>query len=211
MTRYSRKDQEKRAATRFGNALLWVFLIGVLLATCGGQMEGAASTLPGTPLTWEKVSIEQTTREVNRVQVDLVIVPTEDQTDATPDDLMATAMQAALKYHAQTGADIVSVRMICQKAANASGELYLAVAVYIPDSKGYTGNQSIGPWDRRMTAQRGYTALEKDYLRLWAELRDQFQNNGTTDDVALDAEVSRCLMVEPGSVIPQANFVQNYE
>ena len=201
----------RRISVRIGRVMLWLFAAGMVMAISSTSRDGLAASLPGTPLAWEKVSMHQSSKVADRVQVDIVIVPTADQTDATKDDLIATVMQAAMEYHKLTGAAIVSARMICQRAVNTWGEGYLALAVYIPDGKGYNGEQEIGPWDMRMTAQRGYTMLEKDYLRLWAELRASYQKGETIDEEALDAEVSRCLMVKPRSVTPHFNYMENYK
>ena len=209
--KFKQPAPKKCINVRIGTVMLWLFVAGMVMATCCNLKEGLAASLPGTPLVWEKVSMHESSKATNRVQVDIVIVPTADQTDATKGDLIATVMQAAMEYHKLTGAAIVSARMICQRAANTWGEGYLALAVYIPDGKGYNGEQEIGPWDMRMTAQRGYTMLEKDYLRLWAELRASYQKGDTIDEEALDAEVSRCLMVKPRSVTPHFNYMENYK
>lgn len=78
---------------------------------------------------------------------------------------------------------------------------------YIPDGKGYNGQQDIGPWDNLRAAERGFTAQELEYLRLWADMREDFQSGGMTREKELDAAISAKMGVEPGSLNPHYNIM----
>lgn len=163
----------------------------------------------GTPLPYLVIEKKDVPRAVTqRHRLDVTIVPEGDQSAATQDDLAATVMEAAKRFQGESGVPVVTVNMLCQKAVNAWGEDQLAIAVYIPDGKGYDGKEAKGPWDMVMAAPRGFTKQELQYLRLWAEMRGSFQKGGQTDEEALDAAISKKMGVEPETLEPHLNYLQ---
>lgn len=149
--------------------------------------------------------VENTSYErVGRLRVKLTLLPAGDQAAATQADLTATVMAAAIQAAKENRAQVVTVTLICQQAANAFGEVQLGYAVYIPDGKGVDG-KSPGPvWQMLDAAPRGFTAKELEYLRLWAELRSSYQTpDGLTDDARLRAAIAKRMGIKEGSLRPQ--------
>lgn len=165
-----------------------------------------------TPLPWVEVKKEvNTTATPGRPRLYVTIAPTGDQSRAGQAELAATAMEAAVKYQEFSKAPVVVVNMICQRAANEWGENQLATASFIPDGKGYNGEQKLGPWDMVRAAPRGFTAQELEYLRLWAEMRGQYQGKGGTDEEALDTAISKKMGLKPESMELYLNYPQPVE
>lgn len=177
-------------------------------STASGTVAEApkASPMPsGTPLPYTIVNQELDKRSSGRHRLAVQLIPSGDQSRATQADLAATVMSAAQKLQAEKDVAVVNVSLLCQKASNPFGELRLAFAIYIPDGKGYSGSQDIGPWDMVMAAERGFTGQELEYLRLWADMRGSFQNDGMTDEEALDKAISAKMGVPPDSMKPFYN------
>lgn len=168
-----------------------------------------ASAAVADPLPYTVLKKEVTERAATkRNRLSVTIAPTADQSRAAQADLVDTVKAAAQKLQQESGLPVVTVNMICQRAANAYGELQLAIVSYIPDGKGYDGKQTKGPWDNLMAAERGFTAQELEYLRLWAEMRGQFQKGGETDEEALGKAIAKRMKIKPDTVQPHMNFMQ---
>lgn len=149
---------------------------------------------------------------LKRNRLDVTIVVNADQSKAEQDDLLATVMTAAMDYQKASGLPVVTVKMISQRASNPYGELQLAIATYIPDGKGYSGEQEIGPWDTLMATERGFTTQELEYMRNWADMRTQFMDaNGKVNDAALDTAISEKMGIAAGSLTPHYNFMDKHK
>ena len=147
-----------------------------------------------------------------RKRVSLTIMPAEDQSKATQADLAATAVAVATLAQKSEQAHIVNVSMVCQKAANSFGELQLAYVVYVPDGLGMTGKTPGKIWESLDAAPRGFTKQELLYLRLWAEMRGQFQTpDGDTDSGKLKSAIAKKMNIKPGSLNPFLNVREPVE
>lgn len=210
------KDEEREAKKELEKAKHEAALAEQKVITAEKKAQDAAKeanmpiTSIGIPLTWEEVRKEETTLPPeSRKKLSVTIVPTvKDQSTATQKDFWATLVQAAEKYQKQTGYPIISLKIIGQKADNQSGEGVLASATFIPDEKGYDGKEPKGPWDAPLAAKRGYTEQELKYLRLWAELLENYQKGNSTDEKALAAEIEKKMEIIPGSVDPHSNALR---
>jgi hypothetical protein len=142
----------------------------------------------------------------------VTIAPAADQSKATQAKLVATVVGAVLYLEKESNCPVISVTMICQQAANAFGELRLAQALYIPDEKGVGGtknSQQYGQVWSVSAAKRGFTDNELKFLRLWAEMRDQYQKNGMTDEDALRSAIGKRMGIAPDSINPHENITDN--
>lgn len=152
--------------------------------------EAAAPAQPaGHPLPVRLRSLKPYERQ-GRLRITAELLPTGDQQAVTQADLAATVMAACE-----------------QQAANSYGELQLAYAVYIPDGKGIDGKTPGPVWQTLDAAPRGFSPQELQYLRLWAELRGQFQTpDGLTDEPRLKAAITSRMGIEDGSLKPHLNL-----
>lgn len=160
----------------------------LVFASCAFAQIAAAGPLP-----FSVIEAEKHTRAVaKKTEAHVTIIPTADQSLATQDDLVLTVKEAAEQLRETYGTDMVVVRLICQDAVNGHGEKLLAMAVYNPKER--------PAWSSVTAARRGYTTQELKYLSLWAELREAYQKNGSTDEDALDAAIHKKMKLKPGTV-----------
>lgn len=194
---------------------LFLVIAVLSLVACGSEdsKEAAKAKITGTPLAYTEIKKEtNTTAAINHHRLYVTITPNTDQSKATQADLAATVMTAAMAYQEESGLPVVNVNMVSQQASNPYGELQLAIASYIPDGKGYNGEQEIGPWDKVMATTRGFTNQELEYLRNWADMRTLFMNvNEQVNDEALDAAISKKMGVAAESLTPHYNFLSKVE
>ena len=165
----------------------------------------APENMVGKPLAIRIVNQKESAQSNGRKRLNIMIVPAEDQSNATQADLLATAVIMAVQAQEKTEAHIVNVTMNCQQAENSFGELQLALVTYIPDGMGINGKTR----DKRWTfsaAPRGFTKPELQYLKLWAEMRDNYQTGGTTDEEKLEAAIAKKMGIKPGSLNPHLNI-----
>lgn len=178
------------------------------LSSFGEKENGQAAPDKGmllTVLKKEKVAMPKTGR--NRLQVTLSMY--EKQADATQTDLLSIATQEAVKYQKESGAPVVLLDLVCQKADNSLGEAQLAQVVYIPDGKGFDGTSALtSPWETLRVAKRGFSVPELKYLQLWAKNYRNYQSTSGVQEKELDAAISKELGVAPGSVRPFANVLE---
>lgn len=186
-------------------------VMGGIVAPSQTETEPKA-TATAKPLQYTVLEKKEEVRAaIKRNRLHVVIIPAVPQDTIPQAELADMVMQAAKALQKESGAPVVSVKMVCQKASNDFGQLMLASAVYIPDRKGYSGSQDLGPWDNLMAAPRGFTGQELEYLRLWADMRGSFQKDDRTDDAALDKAISERMGIAPGSLKPHENTVQRME
>lgn len=153
----------------------------------------------------EKVAMPGNGR--NRLQVTLCMY--EDQAGATQQDLVSIATREAMKYQKESGAPVVLLSLVSQKAENALGEMPLAHVVYIPDGKGFDGaSKATSPWETLRAAKRGFSESELKYLHLWAKNYRNYQSSSGAREKALDAAVSAELGVAPGTIKPFDNTLE---
>lgn len=158
-----------------------------------------------TVLAKEKVAMPENGR--NRLAVTLGMY--EEQAGATREDLLSIATGEAVKYQKESGAPVVLLNLVCQKADNALGEMQLAQVVYIPDGKGFDGTSaSASPWETLRVAERGFSVSELKYLQLWARKYRLYQSSSGVREKELDAAISKELGVAPGSLRPFDNVLQ---
>lgn len=171
------------------------------------SVEAAAPAQPaGHPLPVRLRSLKPYERQ-GRLRITAELLPTGDQQTVTQADLAATVMAACERLAAEKSAQVVTVKLFCQEAANSYGEPQLAYAVYIPDGKGIDGKTSGPVWQTLDAAPRGFSPQELQYLRLWAELRGQFQTpDGLTDEPRLKAAIASRMGIEDGSLKPHLNL-----
>lgn len=169
---------------------------------------GAAASEKANALTVlkkEKITMPKNGRD--RLQVTLGMF--EKQAAVTQQDLLALVTKAAVAHQKESGAPVVVVTLVCQKAENALGEAQLAQAIYIPDGKGFDGAGAAGtPWETLRVAKRGFSPSELSYLQLWAKRYQQYQSWTGVKEKELDAAISAELKVAPGSVQPFANTLE---
>lgn len=224
MPELSPEEKERRVRTNkkifkiFGGIFVCVMLAGMFISNSEKNKNDAAPPAQqgaATASATMQYSIlekkEEVRAAIKRNRLHAVIMPAVPQDALTQAELAKMAMQAAKTLQKESGLPVVSVKMICQKASNDYGQLMLATAVYIPDGKGYSGSQDLGPWDNLMAAPRGFTGQELEYLRLWADMRDSFQKDDRTDDAALDKAISERMGIAPGSLKPHYNTVGRME
>ena len=210
---------------------LWRTLLGVfiLLTVIGYFMpsdnSGDSDTsknssqltiVPEPVLSWEEVSTETHTKGNGRKQLEVTLALTPDQNvEAKQPEIAYTVMHAAMDYQKKHGIPIVSVKLLSKRPTIVGGnDGMLALAVFIPDSKGYSGKQNLGPWDNLMAAERLLTKQELEYLRLWDELRGSYMVDDmlTIDgEIALDEEISKRMGVKPDSLKPFHNVMDKFE
>lgn len=165
-----------------------------LLSACGEEK----INLPGTPLAYEEVDQQlDTNSNPSRERLNVTIVSRVGQDKASQNDLISTAMQAAIDYHKKIPAKIVTVNLLTQDTGNTYADARLAFVVYIPDQKGYNG-EATGIWDNAMACERGFTAEELTYLQLWGKLRTKYLNPATdgvdpNQEDALKAEIEHTM------------------
>jgi len=165
-----------------------------------------------TLLAYREVSRDKTVRPaIKRDRLEVIIVPVGDQSKATQADLAATAMRAAEAAQKETGLPVVTAIMLCQRIGSPFAERQLALARYIPDGKGISGSQPGSQWESVMASERGFTAQELEYLRLWGELRGSYQKDGVTDDKALSTAIHKKMGLEPDTLKPHFNVMQKVE
>jgi hypothetical protein len=152
----------------------------------------------------EKVAVAATGRDRLRVTLSMP----ENQRGMTQKELTAAIMREAVNYQKESGAPVVMVTLVCQKAENALGEAPLAQAVYIPDGKGFDGSSAVPQWETLRVAKRGFSPDELKYLQLWAKYYRQYQSPAGTQEKELDALISAELGLVPGSVRPFANTLE---
>lgn len=175
-------------------------------------IDTAPAVIKGIPLNYTVLKRDEEVRaSIKRNRLRLTIIPTQDQSAASQADLAATVVSVAIQEQKKSGIPVVIVNMLCQQAANSYGELQLAHAVYIPDGKGFDGKTAKPVWETLSAAPRGFTAQELEYLRLWAEMRGDFQKNGMTDEQALKAAISQRMGMTVESLNPHFNVLEPLE
>jgi hypothetical protein len=170
--------------------------------------DGLASPPSGGVLAWEEISRVTVPSPANgRDRLIVTIMPAEDQTGARQQELLTTATGVAVKTQKETGAPVVLVILLCQRAENAFGEPPLAQAVYIPDGKGFDGADEGAPepWESLQAAQRGFSKRELEYLAHRAAMYKEFQGHSGLREKELDEAISRLMGVNPGSLNPMNN------
>lgn len=190
---------------RFGN--FSSFLIFCCLFCQFFALSSARAAEP-VPLKWKEAARHaEEAGAKRRAWLDVVIVPDEEQRLAIQPRLAATVKQAAAQFHAESGVPVITVRLLCQYTGNEQADAPLATATYIPDCLGYDGKSALGPWDNLAAAYRGFTGVEREYLRLWAEMQDKHRKNGLLDEAALDAAISKRLGIARGTSEAHMNFM----
>ena len=214
---FTQEEREKaiKKANKMTAILFIIVAMGILFWFFSGDEEKkqSAPELTGTILPIEVIKTDIYEKgTTGRIQLEITIMPTAGQTDATQNDFSVTVIDTAIKAQKETKADMVAITMIAQKASNPYGEPQLAFGVYIPDGKGYNGEQEIGPWDNLQVAKRGFTQEERIYLKNWADMRGNFMDsNGDVIDEALDVAISKKMGIEAGSLEPHMNIPWNVE
>jgi hypothetical protein len=153
--------------------------------------------LPGSPpLAYKELSRNMHRRftgNLLRDRLDVKIVPSGDQSQATQSDLVSTVMFAATAIQKETGSSAVYVHLYSHEDIQTRKDL--ASAFYTPDGKGPYEEASSGEVWEIYAAERGFTEKEIAYITLWQ--RTLYSN---LDPAALDAEISRRIGVKPGTV-----------
>lgn len=146
-------------------------------------------TLPGTPLEFTLLDDYKVIQKpsTGRHRLEMTILPKVGQETATQADLISTVMHVAHEAYKKTGVPVIEVNMLAQNTGNAWADKQLAFIVYIPDGKGYDGQEDADIWDNAMACERGFTADELTYLQLWGKLRTKYLDP-TTDTIPLDKE-----------------------
>lgn len=107
--------------------------------------------------------------------------------------LAATVIAAARHYAEDKNATVVNITLDSQPGP-AFGKTVLATATYAPDGKGVSGSDD-WTWSNLQATPRGLTAQELKVQRLWGEMREQFQEDGTTDEKRLKAAISKKMKI----------------
>ena len=217
---YPVKDTTRFRAARF-YLICFVLFFAISTIFCCGDSEKDASSpggglagesaSPVASLAWTAAHVEAMPDPgTGRDRLLVVIVPTdEQQAGAARDVLLAAASDAAVEHQKQSGAAVVTVNLIAQKAESVLAEQLLAQVIYIPDGKGFDGKAEPGAqWELRRAAKRGFTSAELEYLRLWAAKYRLFQSTSGTQKDALDAAVCAEMGVAAGSLAPFANTLE---
>ena len=215
------QEQEKKKSSTWVNVLVGILVIGGAYAFFSKDDKEAAPVekaaeapqtqseatqqspaLVGHPLAVKIINYKEYERN-GRNRLEITIIPAEDQSKATQADLAATAVAVATQAHKETEAPIVSVTMLCQKAANAYGEPQLAYVVYVADGLGMTGKTPGKIWEFLDAAPRGFTKQELKYLQLWAEMRENYMDkNGFLQSDKLKAAVAKKMKIKPDDINP---------
>lgn len=137
-------------------------------------------TFPGTPISYQIADTKLIERAATgRHRLEITIVADSSQEKAKQADLISTAMQAGISAFEQSSAPIIIVNMLAQNTGNSYADKQLAFVTYIPDQKGYDGQQKTEIWDNPMACERGFTADELTYLQLWGQLRSKYIDQAT--------------------------------
>lgn len=210
------EPEAKTPKNKLLRAILFIIILIVLVTVANAFMEDkpaekaavAEADAAVVVMAWTELDKQiDAMPSTKRDRLTVTITLDEPQSGATQKMLADTAKAVAVKYQQDSGLPIINVNLICQRAANEWGENQLAFVTYIPDGKGFNGNQNSGQWPTVRAAERGFTDQELEYLRLWAEMRGEYQKEGMTDEDALDAAISEKLGVEPGTVEPYLNML----
>ncbi|WP_394027467.1 DUF4875 domain-containing protein [Desulfovibrio falkowii] len=127
------------------------------------------------------------------------IIPLEDTSTVTKEQLAATVIAAAKHYAKAAGVQFVGVALDSQFGAGVA-TTQLAVADYAPDGKGVSGKDN-WTWQQVKAAENGLTKQELAMQELWGQWRDQFQTaQGITDEAALSAAIGKKLGIAPSDV-----------
>ena len=127
------------------------------------------------------------------------IIPLEDTSTVTKEQLAATVIAAAKHYAKAAGVQFVGVALDSQFGAGYA-TTQLAVADYAPDGKGVSGKDN-WTWQQVKAAESGLTKQELTMQELWGQWRDQYQTpQGVTDETALSAAIGKKLGIAPSSV-----------
>ncbi|SCM69975.1 hypothetical protein KL86DES1_10098 [uncultured Desulfovibrio sp.] len=127
------------------------------------------------------------------------IIPLEDTSTVTKEQLAATVIAAAKYYAKAAGVQFVGVALDSQFGAGVA-TTQLAVADYAPDGKGVSGNDN-WTWQQVKAAENGLTKQELTMQELWGKWRSQYQTpQGITDEAALSAAIGSKLGIAPSEV-----------
>lgn len=113
--------------------------------------------------------------------------------------LAATCMAAAKHYAAAYGLQALSVFLSDMPGGQPWEGTRLAQCSYSPDRGGWSGDQG-WLWERVQAAPRGLTGQERQMKKLWGELRNSYQKNGSTDEAALSVEIAKRMQIKPEEV-----------
>lgn len=116
-----------------------------------------------------------------------------DSSAASKRQLAATVIAAARHYAEDKNAAVVNITLDSQPGP-AFGKTVLATATYAPDGKGVSGSDD-WTWSNLQATPRGLNAQELKVQRLWGEMREQFQEDGTTDEKRLKAAISEKMKI----------------
>lgn len=127
------------------------------------------------------------------------IIPLEDTSTVTKEQLAATVIAAAKHYAKAAGVQFVGVALDSQFGAGIA-TTQLAVADYAPDGKGISGKDN-WTWQQVKAAESGLTKQELTMQEMWGQWRDQYQTpQGITDEAALSAAIGKKLGIAPSDV-----------
>ncbi len=127
------------------------------------------------------------------------IIPLEDTSTVTKEQLAATVIAAAKYYAKAPDVQFVGVVLDSQFGAGVA-TTQLAVADYAPDGKGVSGKDN-WTWQQVKAAENGLTKQELTMQELWGKWRSQYQTpQGITDEAALSAAIGSKLGIAPSEV-----------
>lgn len=126
-----------------------------------------------------------TSATLGRDRLYVTVAATGNQEQATQQDLINTAIHAAMTYAGEQ--PVIIVVLNSQNTGSVWADKLLSAVTYAPDGKGYSGQDTTPKFFDARACKRGFTQDELTYLRLWSELRQKYLDP-RTDGVALDKE-----------------------
>lgn len=164
--------------------------------------------LEAAPLPFEEIRRDEVKRTGRRTGVNIIIVPAADQSRVTQAEIVCTILQAAIKCQLETKLPVIYATFVLPKPEGVEEEAQLAVATYIPDGKGYSGDEDLGPWENVMAVKRGFTDQEIRFINLRAQLRAKRQDDANLTEEALNAETELAMDIAPGTLNPDSNEME---
>lgn len=130
----------------------------------------------GHTLLYREVSHNISKRLERSMTTVKIVLEDKNTENCTQDDFVKTAMCAAKEYHNKYSSDITRIFLLCQNTGNNVADRILATIDYIPDGKGMNGKRNNLNWINLLSVKKGYNVSELDYLKIYAENREKYDD-----------------------------------
>ncbi len=133
---------------------------------------GDKINFPGKPLSYKIIDTKiNAAANPTRERLYVTAYLKGDQSTATQNDLITTAMKIALAAHEKQSLPIIAVVLLSSNSGNTYTDMVLADVTYSPDEMDYDAKEKVGKFFDANASMRGYTKDELAVLAQYGKLK----------------------------------------